>query len=35
MNTGNGGKAGIWVGISGDETTAARIFEGTMNGTLY
>ena len=31
MNTGNGGKAGI----SGDETTAARIFERTMNGTLY
>ena len=35
MNTGYGGKAGIWSGISGDGTTAARIFEGTMNGTLY
>ena len=35
MNTGNGGKAVIWAGISGDGTTAARIFEGTMNGTLY
>ena len=34
MNTGDGGKAGIWSGISGDRTTAARIFEGTMNGTL-
>ena len=31
MNTGDGGKAGI----SADGTTAARIFEGTMNGTLY
>ena len=31
MNTGDGGKAGI----SADETTAARIFQGTMNGTLY
>ena len=35
MNTGDGGKAGTWSGISGDGTTAARIFEGTMNGTLY
>ena len=31
MNTGDGGKAGI----SADETTAATIFHGTMNGTLY
>ena len=31
MNTGDGGKAGI----SADGTTAATIFEGTMNGTLY
>ena len=31
MNTGNDDK----VGISADGTTAARIFEGTMNGTLY
>ena len=31
MNTGNGGK----VGKSADGMTAARIFEGTMNGTLY
>ena len=35
MSTGDGGKARIWGGISGDETTAARIFERTMNGTLY
>ena len=35
MNTGDGGKTGIWADISGDGTTAARIFEGTMNGTLY
>ena len=31
MNTGDGGKAGI----SADGTTAATIFEVTMNGTLY
>ena len=31
MNTGDGGKAGISAG----GTTAARIFEETMNGTLY
>ena len=31
INTGDDGKAGI----SGDETTAATIFQGTMNGTLY
>ena len=31
MNTGDGGKAGI----SADGTTAATIFQGTMNGTLY
>ena len=35
MNTGDGGKAGIWASISGDGTTATRIFERTMNGTLY
>ena len=35
MNTGNGDKTGIWAGISGDGTTAATIFERTMNGTLY
>ena len=35
MNTGDGGKADIWSGISGDGTTAATSFEGTMNGTLY
>ena len=35
MNTADGGKADIWGGISGDGTTAARIFEGTMNGMLY
>ena len=31
MNTGDTGK----VGISADGTTTTRIFEGTMNGTLY
>ena len=31
MNTEDGGKAGI----SADGTTVARIFEGTMNETLY
>ena len=31
MNTEDGGKTGI----SADGTTAATIFEGTMNGTLY
>ena len=31
MNTGDGDKAGI----SADGATAATIFEGTMNGTLY
>ena len=35
MNTVDGDKAGIWADISVDGTTAARIFEGTMNGTLY
>ena len=35
MNTGNGGKAAIWGGIAAVGTTAARIFEGTINGTLY
>ena len=35
MNTGDGGKTSIWAGISGDGTTAAKIFEGTMNGTLH
>ena len=35
MNTEDGGKTGIWAGISADGTTAARIFEGTMNGTSY
>ena len=35
MNTGDDGKAGIWAGISGDGTTAATIFQGTMNWTLY
>ena len=35
MNTGDGGKVGIWGGISGEGTTTARIFDGTMNGILY
>jgi transposase len=35
MNTGNGGKLGIWGGISGEGTTMARIFDDSMNGILY
>jgi hypothetical protein len=35
MNTGNGGKVGIWSGISGQGTTIARMFDDTMNGILY
>ena len=35
MNTGDGDKAGICADISGDGTTTARNFEGTMSGTLY
>ena len=34
-NTGNGGKVGIWGAISRDGTTMARIFNDSMNGTLY
>jgi hypothetical protein len=34
-STGNGGKVGIWGGISGQGTTIARIFDDTMNGILY
>ena len=35
MNTRDGGPVGVWGGISGRGMTKARIFEGTMNGTLY
>ena len=35
MNSGDGGTAGMWGSISADGTTAARIFEGIMNETLY
>ena len=35
MNTGDGGKVGIWGGISGEGTMSARIFDGTMNGMVY
>ena len=35
MNTGDGGKAGIWGGISDQGTTMARIFDDSMNGILY
>ena len=35
MNTGNGGKVGIWGAISRDGTTMARIFNDSMNGTVY
>lgn len=35
LNTGNGGKLGIWGGISGQGPTEAKIFDGNMNGYLY
>jgi hypothetical protein len=35
MNTGNGGKVGIWGGISGQGTTQAKIFDGNMDGQSY
>lgn len=35
MNTGNGGKVGIWGGIMSEGTTMARIFNDSMNGALY
>jgi transposase len=34
-NTGDGGKVGIWGGISGFGTTAAKIYTENMNGQLY
>ena len=34
-NTGDGGKVGIWGGISGFGATAARIYMENMNGKLY
>lgn len=34
-NTGDGGKIGIWGGISGFGTTAAKIYTENMNGHLY
>ena len=34
-NTGDGGKIGIWGGISGFGTTAAKIYMENMNGHLY
>ncbi|CAF1667223.1 unnamed protein product, partial [Rotaria magnacalcarata] len=35
VNTGRGGKLGIWGGISGRGTTEARIFNENMNGSVY
>jgi hypothetical protein len=35
MNTGDGGKVGIWGGISGFGTTNAKIYIENMNGQLY
>ena len=35
MNTGDGGKVGVWGGISGFGTTDARIYTENMNGQLY
>lgn len=35
MNTGNGGKVGIWGGIMREGTTMARIFNDSMNGKRY
>lgn len=34
-NTGDGGKTGIWGGISGFDTTPVRIYDENMNGNLY
>ena len=34
-NTGDGGKVGIWSGISSFGTTAAKIYKDNMNGQLY
>ena len=34
-NTGDGGKVGIWGGISGFGTTNAKIYTENMNGELY
>ena len=35
VNTGRGGKLGIWGGISGQGTTEARVFDENMDGQLY
>ena len=35
MNTGDGGKVGMWGAISGFSTTNARIYTKNMNGQLY
>jgi transposase len=35
VNTGNGGKVGIWGGISGQGTTEAKIFDENMDGHMY
>lgn len=34
-NTGDGGKLGIWCGISGFGTTRAKIYSDNMNGNSY
>ena len=34
-NTGDGGKVGIWSGISGFGTTTANVYTENMNGQLY
>ena len=35
MNTGNGGKVGIWGGISGQGIMEAKVFDGNMDGQSY
>lgn len=35
VNTGRGGKLGIWGGISGQGPTEARIFDENMDGSMY
>ena len=35
MNTGNGGKVGIWGAIMREGTAMARIFDDSMNGVMY
>ncbi|CAF5048432.1 unnamed protein product, partial [Rotaria sp. Silwood1] len=35
LNTGNGGKLGIWSGISGQGPTESKIYNDNMNEQIY